>query len=196
MSSWGRCHSARATDVAAPSMDAVDIASLLRRRSCPVRRRSVRPISFTGLSAASRGRAVQRFLAARSHRALARRRYRAEALIRGRAGHSADEGLDPRTGRAPSGDGPGTAGLSSPGWLVLTTDRGFRPLPSRPYRAAGSFRSVPGTASCRSISCADPDHLGGSGGRSTTSGCTIRSVRCAAGPMVSRSVVPSDRGEA
>jgi hypothetical protein len=155
MSSWGRFHRTRATDVATPPTTDIHVGSWSPHRICPRLRRSARPMPFTGLSAVHTGGAAQSFLAARSDRAVARRPYRAEALTPCRTGRPAGAGLVPRTGREPGGDAEGTTDCTFLGGPLLSTGCGFRPKTSRPYRAGGgSLRAgqgaVPVVPACRS----------------------------------------------
>ena len=177
MIGWGRFDSSRATDAAVPLAGAVDVVSLSPHRFCLGCRRSGRSMSFTGLSAVPTDRAAPSFLAGRSHRALARRLCRAEAPILRRTGRSADAGLVPRTGRTPGDNGQGTAGRTFLGGAAVSTGRRIRPISSRPYRTVGGFHSVPGKGLYRLFSRTGHAHLGGFGGRSTTSACTSRSLR-------------------
>jgi hypothetical protein len=155
LNSWGRLHSTRATDMAAPPTTDIHVGSWSPHRICPGPGRSCRPLTVTGLSAVHTGGAAQSFLAARSDRAVARRPYRAKALTPCRTGRPAGAGPVPRTGREPGGDGEGTTDCTFLGGPVLSTGCGFRPISSRPYRAGGgSLRTghgaVPPVLACRS----------------------------------------------
>jgi hypothetical protein len=172
MIDWRRCCGNRATGTVVPPAAAVEVVSLSPHRFCPGSDRSTRPMSFTGPSAVRTGRAAPSFLAARSHRAFARKPYRSEALVPSRSGRSAGTGQVSRTGRTPRGDDWGTTDRTLPGGPVLSTGRGFRPISCRPYRTAGRFQSVPGRGSYRLVSCAGHARFGGFGGRSTTRDCS------------------------
>ena len=204
MSSLGRRHSTRATGATAPLAIAVDVSSLWPHRFFPVRRWSARPMPFTGLSAVRTGRAARPFLAIRSHRAFARWRYRAEALIPRRTGQPADLGLVSQTGREPGDDGRGTAGRTIPGGPVLSTGRLSRPIPSWPYRVVGGLlrtghRVVPVVLECRSRSSRWfwwTQYNKGLKQASVAGGPTAAEATGSRPPLLSPGVVPSDRGRA